>query len=614
MNTPSTDEASLRAALASDPNDPNHIALLGKFLLARAQSEPGGLNAANGEEAFRHLGKAITLGEVTPSIVTRFIHGLRSIDVIPEAWNLSEAFLISLNSGLLPFTDFFDPFLAIFRGLSENGAPLAHASFRIWKGDVDSFRTQLAAGEFRDILGHPVLTSVMRGGVLTVPELECLLTETRRHFLRIALDTNPVSVHPSDRAFCYALADQCFLTEYAYWESPDEKMWCESLAETINATLKSGGSISDPFPIAVLACYRSLSTYDWAETLADQYTGTERDSFAMLVRRHIHEPRMEREIAAALPEISSITDSVSLKVKAQYEENPYPRWAGRTQLAIHPFPKFIQGRYPNADPTYLSTIECPDILYAGCGTGQHIMFNVYGLKDWSATAIDLSRASMAYAKRQLEAYGLRRISFQICDILNVSMLGKSFDLIECVGVLHHMSDPIAGWKALLDVLRPGGIMSVGLYSQVARKGINDAQKYIQAMQYKSTSQDIRRFRRDLIDAARKPRESLHPDLRPLANSDIRNFLDFYSLSMCRDLAFHVQERTYSISEIAEIIEDLGLQFLGFTFLPMELTRKYCQQFPDDPECTNLANWAEFEQAHPHIFRGMYLFGVQKPLE
>ena len=43
------------------------------------------------------------------------------------------------------------------------------------------------------------------------------------------------------------------------------------------------------------------------------------------------------------------------------------------------------------------------------------------------------------------------------------------DLIESLGVLHHLADPWEGWDRLLALLRPGGVMMLGLYSQPARR-------------------------------------------------------------------------------------------------------------------------------------------------
>ena len=57
------------------------------------------------------------------------------------------------------------------------------------------------------------------------------------------------------------------------------------------------------------------------------------------------------------------------------------------------------------------------------------------------------------------------------DILHLHHLGKEFDIIESTGVLHHMDEPMVGWKALVDLLKPGGLMKIGLYSDLARQHI-----------------------------------------------------------------------------------------------------------------------------------------------
>ena len=49
------------------------------------------------------------------------------------------------------------------------------------------------------------------------------------------------------------------------------------------------------------------------------------------------------------------------------------------------------------------------------------------------------------------------------DILDFKdKLNKQFDIIESIGVLHHMDNPMAGWKILTDCLKPGGLMKIGL--------------------------------------------------------------------------------------------------------------------------------------------------------
>jgi 2-polyprenyl-3-methyl-5-hydroxy-6-metoxy-1,4-benzoquinol methylase len=130
--------------------------------------------------------------------------------------------------------------------------------------------------------------------------------------------------------------------------------------------------------------------------------------------------------------------------------------------------------------SFPSLIERPagrvlqDILIAGCGTGQRsiAMARRFGAPHMLAVAISL--ASLGYARRKSEELGLT-IAYAQADILelerDLDTGGRQFDLIESLGVLHHLADPWAGWRAPRTLLRPGGFMLLGLYSEMARRPV-----------------------------------------------------------------------------------------------------------------------------------------------
>ena len=90
---------------------------------------------------------------------------------------------------------------------------------------------------------------------------------------------------------------------------------------------------------------------------------------------------------------------------------------------------------------------------------------------------------MAYAKRKTEELGIENIEYMQADILDLGKLNKQFDIIESAGVLHHMDNPMAGWKVLTDCLKPGGLMKIGLYSELARKHIVKIEKEIKSKRH-----------------------------------------------------------------------------------------------------------------------------------
>jgi SAM-dependent methyltransferase len=113
------------------------------------------------------------------------------------------------------------------------------------------------------------------------------------------------------------------------------------------------------------------------------------------------------------------------------------------------------------------------LLLAGCGTGRELIWLQSTWNTSHILAIDLSRSSLAYAIRKARERSVDNvIDFRQADILGITGLPdpyKEFDVVCCSGVLHHMEDPMQGWQILVDKLRPGGIIKIGLYSELARR-------------------------------------------------------------------------------------------------------------------------------------------------
>jgi 2-polyprenyl-3-methyl-5-hydroxy-6-metoxy-1,4-benzoquinol methylase len=319
-----------------------------------------------------------------------------------------------------------------------------------------------------------------------------------------------------------------------------------------------------------------------------------------VAQRQLIEPKEEEKIKTQLPKLTAIDDSVSQAVRQQYEENPYPRWrrrsnAGQAQ-SIH---ALMRQRFPHQDFAAESP-DVPEILIAGCGTGSDAVQVVNTFKNAKVLAVDMSSSSLAYAKRATREFGVDNIEFGQADILELASLNRKFDIVVCSGVLHHMKNPMAGWRVLLQLLRPRGYMNIGLYSRRARTEVAALRELIAKAGYAATPEGIRRFRADVMrgDGA-------------IAVGDLARSPDFYSISACRDLLFHVQEHVFSPLDIQSCLDELGLQFLGFDLPNPEARNRYLERFPDNPACDSLANWDAVEQDHPQIFAGMYQFWTRK---
>jgi SAM-dependent methyltransferase len=309
---------------------------------------------------------------------------------------------------------------------------------------------------------------------------------------------------------------------------------------------------------------------------------------------------VERALRPTIPTLTLVADAVSQAVQAQYEENPYPRWVRTWQ---HDQPRPLQAVLQSLSPPLALggwvAPEQPEILIAGCGTGEHAIGTASRFIHGRILAVDLSRASLSYALRKTRERGITTIDYAQADILALGNLDQRFDLIESAGVLHHMADPMAGWRVLAGLLKPGGLMAIALYSEAARQPVVRARARIAQQGWSSSPESMRRFRQTLIQGASEP------DLDWL-----RSTRDFYSLSECRDLLFHIQEHRFTIPGIESALQELGLRFLGFE-VPASLWAQFQAFDPDPAATTSLAAWDRFESHHPEAFKGMYQFWCQK---
>ena len=384
-----------------------------------------------------------------------------------------------------------------------------------------------------DPLGEPLLLRLMEDVVIRDAALERLITDTRRRMLDEDL---PLPV-------MNAIAQQCFNTEYVFEETEAERARIPDELDGERARLRYGA-------------YRPLKEMLRAEE--------------------------ERRLAAEIPSMSGAQTAVSAKVQAQYEENPYPRWV-RTQSVFSP-------------ATISGMPAAPRILVAGCGTGQHAIQTARRFAGAKVLAVDISRASLAYAQRKTRELGIENIEYRQADILALGALGERFDLIDSSGVLHHLEDPFEGWRVLASLRKPGGLMRIGLYSAAGRRPVARARELIAAEGFTADAAGIRACR-----AAIRARAD-DPLLAAIARNE-----DFYSMSGCRDLLFHVHEVCFSLPQIEAMIARLGLRFLGFEFPDSGQTlARYRARFADPAD---LKSWHHFEAEHPETFARMYQFWV-----
>ena len=300
----------------------------------------------------------------------------------------------------------------------------------------------------------------------------------------------------------------------------------------------------------------------------------------------------ERPAEAAVP---GFADGVTRAVAEQYESWPYPVWRRVTASRVSTLADDVAAM----DPQGPDGIARPaDILVAGCGTGRQVAAIASRWPGDRITAIDISEASVALAKARCAEAGIAGVTWQVMDLHRVAELGRHFDAVLTTGVLHHLPDPEAGWRALAAVVKPGGAMHVMVYSLVARMRVMAWRKSLGALIEGPMSDDrLREIRRHI--------QSLPPVGQPSSR-------DFQSLAGTHDLLAHRHEDPFDIPRIRRALDALGLLLIHFELPAPKYRVRYRAEFPNDPLNRDFAGWTWMEREYPSVFAGMYDLWCRKP--
>jgi len=446
----------------------------------------------------------------------------------------------------------------------------------------------LARTEVAEALSHPLLVAILENTQACDWGLERFLAAVRASLLR---STAQGQDRPELLFIACALARQCFLNDYAYAVSPEESQQAAALAGRLAAEARAGATIA-AVALATLASYVPLDSCEWPTDFAQRAWPA---PLKALLVQQVAEPRKERELRASIPRLGAIDDETSLRVKGQYEQSPYPRWVRLPAAQPMPFDAQVRALFPGVEIAALAPGAVTDVLVAGCGTGQESMDMARGMASSRVLAIDLSLASLAYAKRKAIEAGVANVEYAQADLLAFES-PRDFDFVSSVGVLHHLRDPLEGWRRLAARVKPRGFMQVGLYSELGRRDLEAARALIATRGWKAEPADIRSARSEILAS---------PEFAKVAA-----LRDMYGMNECRDLLFHVQEHRYRLPQVKEMAESLGLQPLGLA-VPGPVARAFHARF-GPARAGDLDAWDEYERAHPDTFSGMYVLWLRKP--
>ncbi len=451
-------------------------------------------------------------------------------------------------------------------------------------------------------LSAPTTRAILEVCVVADAGWDRLVAAVRRRLLLTLAGRDRTPGGLDDTAFLAALARQCFFTGYVQEVADDEVAAVEEMVAGMSGRAV-GSSPDDAARVLLLAAYLPLVEWERVEEVAHWAAEQGDPGLDAVLREQVFDAVEEADLAEALPSVSPVDDATSRTVRALYEDHPYPRWHRPVRRDPTTLEALLHEVLPGPPPPGPLPRSTPlRVLVAGCGTGSHPVATRLMLRDSQVVGLDLSRASLAFAMRKTLELGIDGVGYVHGDLLALEGWDARFDLVEAMGVLHHLEDPVRGWRILAGLLDPGGILRVGLYSARARRGIEALRAHLDPASVGTDPESLRDARRRALAFLRT-----HPD-----GPSVVRWRDFHSLHEFRDLVLHPVEHRFGPARIGQIVEELGLEFLGFGPVSEAAVRRFRDRWPAPEALRDPRLWDSFEADYPDTFRGMIQFWLRKP--
>lgn len=238
----------------------------------------------------------------------------------------------------------------------------------------------------------------------------------------------------------------------------------------------------------------------------------------------------------------------------------YQRWV--YPPPVHDLDKWNADNFDWTDPVHAHRIYWPDreypvgldILVAGCGANQAASL-AFTNPSAKVVGIDVSQPSLDHQQYLKDKHGLNNLELHLLPVEEVSALGLDFDLVVCIGVLHHLADPAKGMQALAGCLRRDGVASVMLYAQYGRIGVDLLASvfYDLGLDQDDSSLQVVKETIPLLPAD-------HPVWSYLKNSP-----DLNADTSTVDTFLHGRQRCYTVTECVDLVTSAGLVFQELLF-------------------------------------------------
>jgi SAM-dependent methyltransferase len=210
-------------------------------------------------------------------------------------------------------------------------------------------------------------------------------------------------------------------------------------------------------------------------------------------------------------------------------------------------------------------------LDAGCGTGEQTLGVARDNPSWRVTGIDFSERSLVFARNLAERNRLESEFIRKDLTSSIADLGR-FDLVTCIGALHHLPDPALGLRALREVCASHTVLLGMVYGTFGKWELFRVRDALRLLAGPSAT---RAQQLQLLSSARLAinvgfGEYLRTLLRRrrfgpgIAWSEaLRRVTAGRSASYQADAYTHPRETSYTWAELAELLSATGWRLVGW---------------------------------------------------
>ena len=259
---------------------------------------------------------------------------------------------------------------------------------------------------FAALAGDHLLQTLLTSTPVCDPEIERLLTNARHAALDLATSSNKAAVSDDVLKACGALAEQCFINDYAF-DARTEMDRVKTLHDEVVAALAAKTPVA-PIALATLACYIPLHSVIGAEALAEQSWP---DPVSRVVTQQVREPAQEQQLRPSIAVLAPADEP-----QRPFEAGPSPRWVRPAMLSRPmPFDEYIRMQFPQLAVRPLGKAET-DILVAGCGSGRNAVEMARWCVGARILAVDPSLANLSYALRKSDELKVLNVEYGQADL------------------------------------------------------------------------------------------------------------------------------------------------------------------------------------------------------